>query len=120
MVEEEDEEVTICDSPEDETPVDEDEIIFVAEKKSEEHPPSALDRHTAAWSTQGFADFAKNRGEDWQRQPHPVRESKTATSESRRRGTGGMASTTGRETISKRFVFDFVFFLHSSLKFSVK
>ena len=107
--------VTICDSPEDEA---QDEVTIVAEMISEGLPP-ALDRPTPARTTQGFADFVKNKGEDRQRQPHPVRVSKAATSESRRRGTGGTTGGARMEIRLKRFIFYHVF-LQSDLKFSVK
>ena len=65
--------VTLYDSPKDKTPIEEDEVIIVTEKKSEGLQP-ALDQPTPASSKHGFADYyAKKKGEDRQCQPHPGR-----------------------------------------------
>ena len=103
--------VTNYDSPGDEAQVEGDEVTIVDEKKSEGLKP-ALDRPTPAKSKRRFAFNAKKKVT--YRRSYLKTGSK-ATSGSRRRKAGGIATRAGRQ----RFVFDYVF-LQSDLKFSKK
>ena len=97
----------------------EDDVTIVDEVTNEGQgltPAPALQRPTPAKSERGFAYHAKKKVTYRRR---CLKTGSKATSGSRRRRAGGIATRAGKQTTSKRFVLDYVF-LQSDLKIGVK